>query len=214
MKIVLVETESSGNIGSVARIMKNFAHNELFLLNPKCLVNEDSKKMACNAQELLENAKIISELKEAGADYFIGTSALKGGEYNIPRNLSDINHVKINNQTALVLGSESQGLSTELLEQMDVLIRIPASENYPTLNISHALAIILYELFEKEESKEKLASIKEKELLQELFFERMNKEGMNEHEQETAKKAFKKLLGRAAITKREIQSLFGSFRRI
>lgn len=214
MKVILVETEGSGNIGSVCRIMKNFGHKELFLLNPKCEINEETRKMACNAQDLLNNTKIISSLKESGADYFIGTSALEGGEYNIPRNPTELKKVTINKQTTLVLGSESQGLSKEILEEMDVLVRIPASKNYSTMNISHALAILLYELFEKEENEEKLASLKEKDLLTKLFLKRMNTDGMTNYEKETAKKAFKKMLGRAAITKREINSLFGSFKRL
>ena len=214
MKVILVETESSGNVGSVARIMKNFNHDELFLLNPKCKINEETKQMACNAQEILKNAEIINQLKESKADYFIGTSALEGSEYNIPRNLTKLEEVKTNNQTAIVLGSESQGLSTEMLKQMDITIKISASKEYPTLNISHALAIILYELFDKEDKEKKLATMEQKEMLTTLFYERMNKEGMTEKEKETAKLTFKKLLGRAAITKREIQALFGSFKRI
>ncbi len=214
MKIILIEPEGSGNIGSIARIMKNFCHEELFLMNPKCLINEESRKMACNAQEILENAEIISSLEQSGADFFIGTSALEGGEYNIPRNLSGIKEIKPNDQTALVLGSESQGLSNSMIKKMDVMVRIPANPDYPTLNISHALAIILYEMHDKEENMEKLASLEEKNMLIKLFYERMNKEGMTEKEKETAQLAFKKLLGRSAITKREIQALFGSFKRI
>lgn len=214
MKIVLVETESSGNIGSVCRIMKNFGYKKLYLLNPQCDIDEESRKMACNAQDILHKAKIITNLNEVKAKTFIGTSALKGGEYNILRNYTPIKDIRMHKDAAIVFGSESQGLSTELLELMDFMTTIPTNPKYPTLNISHALGIILYEIQDQIVQKTNLASKEQKNRLTELFLSSMNQKDMNEHEIRTARLAFSKLISRAEITNREIQALFGSFRRI
>src|SRR3989338_2234783 len=84
--IILVEPETEGNIGAVARVMKNFDFEELILINPKANhLGREALDRATHAKDILKKAKVkdFSYLKKF--DYLIGTTAMLGSDYNIPR---------------------------------------------------------------------------------------------------------------------------------
>ena len=85
ISVVLIEPETSGNLGAIARIMANFDFKELILINPKCKIDEDARNRAKHAQTILDKAKIkeFDYLKKF--DYKIATTAKLGTDYNIPR---------------------------------------------------------------------------------------------------------------------------------
>ena len=152
--VVLMEPEHPANIGAVARIMKNFGFKKLVLVNPKCNINEDSHNLAKNAQDVLNNAKIANSIE--GFDYVIGTTAIIGNDYNIPRTplspkelAEKLSQVK-EKQIALLFGRESAGLSNEEIKDCDFIVNIPSANDYTTLNLSHAVGVLLYEIFIKE----------------------------------------------------------------
>jgi tRNA C32,U32 (ribose-2'-O)-methylase TrmJ len=75
MKIALFETITPGNIGAVARVMKNFGYKELLLINPKCNhLSEDAFQRACHAKDILESARVISE-QELFKKFVVGTTS-------------------------------------------------------------------------------------------------------------------------------------------
>ena len=153
LKIVLVEPAGTINVGSVARLCENFNINELRLVSPKCdYLAKESKKMAVRGIKILEEAKIYKDLNSALSDCsrIIATCGRK--EHGaIPLNsnknaLSWSLKSEREETIALVFGREDRGLSNEELLKANKVISLNTSDNYPSLNLSHAVAIVLHQL--------------------------------------------------------------------
>jgi tRNA/rRNA methyltransferase/tRNA (cytidine32/uridine32-2'-O)-methyltransferase len=153
IKIVLVETSHPGNIGGVARAMKNMAMNQLRLVNPKIFPSAEATSRASGADDLLAKAGIYPTLQEAIADcqLVIGASArsrtISWPEIN-PRE-SAAKCLAQNTQTniALVFGRENSGLTNQELDLCQYLLKIPCTPDYSSLNIAAAVQVVCYELF-------------------------------------------------------------------
>ncbi len=222
--IILVQPENSGNIGAIARVMKNFGFSKLILVSPKADINEECFQRAKHAKEIVLKAKKhdISRLNELlkKFDIVIGTTGRIGTDYNLTRSFLDIDEASIliskYKKPAILFGREGKGLSNEELKMCDAVVNIPNTKD-SVMNISHAAAVILYELSRKSKFKENfnLASRKEKEKLLELINEKLEKtEFETKEKRETQKILWKRILGKTTITTREIQSMFGFFRKI
>ena len=154
ISIVLIEPETAGNIGFIARAMKNFGLKDLVLINPKCKLDEDAIRFSKHSKNIIKKAKIKNKSYLKTYDYLIGTTAKLGTGYNIPRTplspiqlaekLSKIKKSKI----ALLFGRESLGLTNKEIELCDFIVSIPTSPKYTTMNISHAASILFYEIFQ------------------------------------------------------------------
>ena len=154
IRIVLVEPQSSGNIGSVCRVMMNMGITDLALINPHDRHDwEEARRLSCHADELLGARKIFQTLEEAIADCTVvaGTSARTGmyrDHAGLPRELAPtILDSAAHHKTALVFGREDTGLTNEELALCTHIINIPSSEIYQSLNLSHAVMVCCYELF-------------------------------------------------------------------
>ncbi|MCK9151238.1 TrmJ/YjtD family RNA methyltransferase [Methanobacterium alcaliphilum] len=226
ISVVFVEPESPGNIGFLARAMKNFGISNLILINP-CNLEKEAYYQASHARDVVSNCQIyksIAEfLSENPVDFLVGTTGTPGGSYNLaripikPMELGEsLNN--INGKIALLLGREGNGLSNDELALCDITVSIPTDKNYPIMNISHAAAIIFYEIFKNRhqfnlEGIEE-ASLVEKEYLIKDMSEIVSKINLPPHKQKTALKSFKNILGRAFVTGREAHTLKGVLRRI
>jgi len=219
--VVLIEPETLGNTGAVARVMKNFGFKRLVLINPKCdHQEEDALKRAKHAGELLKKARVLNELPEY--DYIIGTTSKQCSDYNIPR--SPITPVQLGERmsrirgkkTAILFGRESSGLSNTEIGKCDFVVTIPSDKKYPAINISHAAAIILYELSEgKGRTGIAMAGKKEKdELMKSVRLRLDSMQFPTLEKKETQKKLWKRIIGKSMLTKREAFALFGFFRRL
>lgn len=223
--VVFVEPESPGNIGFLARTMKNFGFKDLVLINP-CELKNEAYYQAMHAKELIWNHKSYNSLEEfiesENIDFTVGTTRMAGGSYNVsriavtPENLAE--SLNVNAKTAIVFGREGNGLSNKEVSLCDIIVTIPTDEDYPVLNISHAAAIILYELFKKEKKypREELeaATKAEKELLIEEMENLIKYTGYPPHKMKTSSTVFKRIVGRAFIAGREAHTLIGTLRRI
>ena len=167
--IVLIQPEHAGNIGSIARVMKNFNFRNLVIFNPKeesnKILSHETQGFAMHGSDILLKSEIIPinnqinhilELKKylKKFDLIIATTA-KGKRYTnikrlaiFPKDLS-IPYSKKPLNIAILFGKESRGLTNEEIKLADIILRIPTGNEYPALNLSHACAIILYELFKK-----------------------------------------------------------------
>ncbi len=221
MDIIAQEFKTAGNIGALARAMKNFGFTNLKLLNPKAdHLSKESIDRSTHAKDLLEKAEIISELNY---DTIIGTTSILGSDYNLRRNsLTPEEFAKLNLEgtSCLIIGREGDGLTNEELDECDILVTIPSSLDCKALNVSHAAAVILYEIF-KHSNKEKLgdkttyASREEKDKLMELLQEKIKKMAfINEYKEQTQILVWKKLIGKSNLTKREAMALFGFLKKI
>ena len=126
ISIILIEPEKSGNVGAVARAMKNFGLSNLVLINPKCKPkSKEARNRAKHAQEVLMNAKIkgFGFLKKL--DYLVATTAQLGTDYNIPRSAitADTLAEKLNEidsdglEIGILIGRESIGLTNKEILQ-------------------------------------------------------------------------------------------------
>jgi len=227
ISIILVEPEWASNVGAVARVMGNFDFKELVLVNPRCSVKElDAVKRAKHAVSILKKSKIVNWKDLGMFDYLIATTSKLGSDYNIPRlpispeqlssKLSKIDLKK--KKIGLVFGREGEGLHNDEIKKCDMIVTIDSSLKYPVLNLSHAVNIVLYELFKKLGNKREefdLISGKEKNKLIGLINSVVDKLNFQTPDKKkNMKMLWKKLLGKSFLTKREAFGLFGFFRKV
>ncbi len=201
--------------------MANFDFNNLYLINP-CKLDEECYTRAMHAVNIIDDAKIFSSFKEAikDIDYLIATSSIESiNDKRHLRNailLEDISEklFEMKGKIGLVFGREDYGLFNEEIAACDVMIRIPTSDIYPSLNLSHAVAIVLYSLYIKKNIKQKdrreLNGI-EKEKLFSFFSEILKEINYPEHKVENTEIMFKRIMGRALPSKWEYHTLMGVF---
>jgi len=153
ISVVLVEPRMPGNVGSTARAMRNFGLSRLVLVNPVDIRSPEARRMAYGAEDLLEGARTVGSLMEAisGATLVVGTTHRRGrGREPIygPRHVVErIISVAREGEVAILFGREDRGLTNEEIKLCDMVVSIPTACNYPSLNLSHAVMVIAYELF-------------------------------------------------------------------
>ncbi|MGB9928228.1 MAG: RNA methyltransferase [Methanosarcina sp.] len=221
IRIVLVEPLYQGNIGSVARAMKNFGCTDLVLVNP-CELEGQARAMASHARDVLEGAKIVASLEEAvkGANLRIGTTgvgSLKTGEHiRLPLYTPEELKEKLKDcsgTVAILFGREDSGFRNDELKSFDMLITIPTSDVYPIMNLSHAVAVTLYELSELEGGNSPLADGFDLELLYEHLEEFLEEIEYPAHKKDKTFLMLRRIFGRAGLTPREVQTLRGLIRK-
>ena len=152
IKVVLVGTTHPGNIGASARAMKNMGLLNLALVTPKEFPSDAATYRSKAAKDVLENAQVFENLKDAVADceLVIGTSArdrkVPWPVLNPKESAEEVAKSTQHHQIAIVFGREDRGLSNNELLFAHKILNIKTSQNYPSLNLSHAVSIILYEL--------------------------------------------------------------------
>ena len=152
IRIILVNTTHPGNIGGVARAMKNMGLSQLYLVSPKDYPSEQAQWRASNAADVLAAAQVVPSLEEAIADcgLVIGTSAR---ERRIPwplftprecaqRSMAE----SAQHPVAIVFGREDRGLTNEELHLCHYHVHIPTNPEYSSLNLAAAVQVIAYEL--------------------------------------------------------------------
>lgn len=152
-KVVLVETSHPGNIGAVARAMKNMGMDRLRLVAPKSFPHADATARASGADDVLRSAALYDSLPEAVADcqIVLGASA-RDRTISWPsvtvRECAE-NWVGRGEQQniALVFGRENSGLKNHELDLCHYLLRIPCNPDYSSLNLAAAVQVVCYELF-------------------------------------------------------------------
>ena len=154
LKIILIEPSGPINVGSVARLCANFEVNELRIVSPQCdIFSIESKKMALKGKKYLDNCKIFSSLEQAisDCDLVIASSGRidlgKDSSFESPENIAKwiLSFDQVDN-IAILFGREDRGLSNSELLFAQKTFNIKTSEKYPSLNLSHAVSVILYEL--------------------------------------------------------------------
>jgi len=153
IKIILVETSHPGNIGAVARAMKNMNISNLWLVSPKIFPSAEATSRASGADDILARATVCSSLQEAIADcnMVIGASArcrtISWPEMT-PRECAEkIAITEPGNKVAIIFGRENSGLKNHELDLCHFLLRIPCNSEYSSLNIAAAVQVVCYELF-------------------------------------------------------------------
>jgi len=148
----LVETSHPGNIGAVARAMKNMCMTELYLVSPKIFPSAEATSRASGADNLLASAVVCETLQEAIADceIVIGASA-RSRSISVPE-LSPrecAEHLAVetkDKKVAILFGRENSGLKNHELDLCQYLLSIPSNSEYSSLNIAAAVQVVCYEM--------------------------------------------------------------------
>lgn len=222
VRIVLVEPKNEGNVGAVARAMKNFDASELVLIRP-CALGDEARKRAMHGLDVLEAAKTAASFEAAvkDCDLLVGTSGIDTESEKrfarialTPRQMAE-RVAPMKGTLAIAFGREDFGLSEEEITRCDLLVKIPASETYPILNLSHAAAILLYEAHAARGSARahREASGMEKEKLHAALAALLEATDYPPHKRARTRVMFRRLVGRAVPSKWEFHALMGVFQR-
>ena len=211
-------------MGAVARVMANFRIDDLALVNG-CEINNDGYARSKSGRPILENLKRFETMEKAlsDCDIAIGTSGIKpkGDKrwFRAPESVKKINEIIEGRENpALVFGRENYGLYKDELALCEATVTIPTNPDFPILNLSHAVGIILYEIRRKEKIK---GLIRRKSVSQEEF-ERLVKRIMNMLEDSSypkrklarSKTTLRRLISRGNPDEGEYENLMGIFKAI
>lgn len=149
---ILVEPREPGNIGASARAIKNMGFRNLCLVKPPPEMSEEGRWFARNAQDVLDSAVVYKSVEESVRDkaVVVGTSRREGKRrgviFPVEQGTARICNVAANNKVAILFGREAEGLNNDEVDQCGFLLKIQTSAIQPSLNLSHAVLIIAYEL--------------------------------------------------------------------
>lgn len=218
VQVVLVEPKNEGNVGAVARAMKNFGAEDLVLVRP-CPLGKEARKRAMHGNDILEAVRIVDSFSEAvrGTDLLVGTSGIDTRSEKhfarisvTPRDVAE-RVAPLDGTVTVAFGREDFGLLEEEIAECDLLATIPAAAEYPILNLSHAATIVLYELFAARAARRprREASGFEKEKLHEAFAALLKATDYPPHKRARTKVMFRRLMGRSVPSKWEFHALMG-----
>ncbi len=228
ISVVLVEPETAGNVGSVARAMKNFGLRNLVLVNPQCNhLDLDAFSRAKHAGAILKKAVVMKGFGELKAfDTLVATTAALGTDYNVarlplsPEQLAEKLKGCGRRKVAVVFGREGTGLRNSEVMKCDFVVSIPSSVRYRALNISHAAAIIFYELSKASRMKKvgdnyAPATSKETGIIMGLIEGFIGRMPFHfESQRTTQRKIWRRLIGKAMLSRREAFAVIGFLKNI
>jgi tRNA/rRNA methyltransferase len=229
IRVVLVRPKGSGNIGSVARAMKNTGLKDLTLVGGGRTETYWARAMAVHAEDILRHAQRFNTIREAVADcgLVVGTTCRSGlyrSHCELPRDVASAVVAAVQGNggkpAALLFGPEDHGLSNVDLKHCQRLIMIPSHPEYASLNIAQAVMVCLYEIY--------LASLDEVEgeIIErataesvEALFDRLKKTlldigFLDPQNPEHILLGLRRILGRAGLEKRDVRILSGLFRQV
>jgi tRNA (cytidine32/uridine32-2'-O)-methyltransferase len=227
--IAVVDASEPGNVGTIARSMKNFGLSDLLLVDPPELDPEgEAYGFAGHAREdVLPNAAelsfddLVSNYHTVACTAITNEDPTKHVRYpaKTPRDLVD-SLADVEADTAIVFGRERVGLTNDELSRVDEICSIPASEEYPVLNLGQAATIVCYELrtlsvaeTQHPDEIHERASERQLEGLHEQFGDYLDAIEHPENKRPKARRMFQRLLGRAHPTGREASTLRGILRK-
>jgi len=229
VRFVLVEPQGAGNLGSTARALKNLGFFRLVLVRPTAdPTGREARMMAVDAADLLAGAVRSENLDEAcrGAKVVVGLTARTGKQRSphlrLDELVADLRKVGLGEEIAVLFGREDRGLTDRELDACTHLAFLPSSPAYPSFNVAQAVLLVAYEL--------RMASLREGKATpaSASMAEHASREALYLHlEQaltvigflqpepaEVIMRQFRRLLGRARMTEREVKLLRGVARQV
>ncbi len=226
IRIVLVEPKGSGNIGSVARAMKNMGVKDLAIVGGARTKSYWARAMAVHAKQILKEARRFSTLREAISDcnLVVGTTCRSGlyRSHSVPprevaRKIVTATH---SGKAGIIFGPEDHGLSNRDLKYCQLLMTIPTHPDYPSLNIAQAVMVCLYEIFlaaEKRLPRERISRAPAESV--ERLFDKMKRSllkigFLDSENPDHILLALRRILGRAGLEEKDVRVLTGLFSQI
>ncbi len=223
INVILVRPKFSGNIGAVARVMSNFGFKNLILVNPT-EIDQEARNRAKHANDILSKAEVLDEIETAldRSLINIGTTGIvntrQTGHVRNPltpdqlfEKIGDIT----DNSLGLVFGREDTGLLDDELKHLDMLLSIPTCREYPVMNLSHAVALVLWEFYRRNKIPKKfIPGLKdttgvEREKLIETFIELMELINYPPQRREKTAVLWRRMMGRSVPTNWEYHTIMG-----
>ena len=229
VSIAVVDAETPGNVGTIARAMKNFGLSELLLVDaPELDPEGEAYGFAGRAREdILPNATRTTFEELVESYYTVGCTAITNEDATshvrypalTAADLPD--HLRgVDTDVAVVFGRERVGLTNDELARLDAVCSVPASADYPSMNLGQAATVVCYELraltlteTQHPETLHERADPAELERLHDQFEAYVDAIEHPEPKRGKAGRLFRRLLGRAHPTPREARTLTGLFRR-
>lgn len=233
IRIVLVETSHPGNIGAIARAMKNMGLSELFLVNPKEYPSQVASARASSASDVLDQAQVVNSLDEAlvGCKIAFGASA-RLRKVSWPKlDVRETAELAIKTVTeelaqetrvAMVFGREDSGLSNAEMDKCHYLSHIPSNPTYSSLNISQAVQVFAYEclmatdlksVHQKQGYRHKLASSDQLEGFYDHLFDALQDIGfLDPSKNARFMRRMRRLFNRSQLDVKEVDILRGILR--
>jgi TrmH family RNA methyltransferase len=200
--IVLISPLYEGNVGFAARVMKNFGFFRLVLIDP-CPMGDEARARAAHAVDVLDGAEVCTmEDIFARSNIVVATTGSVSKSvctpmrmpFFTPKELRErIRH--LDGRISILFGRENWGLSNEEVKRSDIICTIPTAQEYPILNLSHAVGVICYELSSRHIDG---------------FLDAI---GHPSFKRENTMIMIRRILGRANLTVREASTLHGLLRR-
>jgi TrmH family RNA methyltransferase len=222
IRIVLLNPQEEGNIGATARAMRNFGFDELYIVDPLCVLGGVARAFASHGINVLENARIVKTYREAiqGCDIVVGTTGKKGGHKTAKRKAITPQQLRenlCNGKTALVFGNEASGIPNKIIEKTDFVVRIPTSPDYPILNLAQSVVILLYELAKKDFEKTvkaKPISRKMRAQLDRFTNEIVDKVYEQDHQKKFMTDTLNRIYGKSMLSEQEGRRIISFYRKI
>ena len=226
IRVVLVEPQHAGNIGGVARAMKNMALSRLVLVSPADHLAMEARMMAMHGFDILQRAQVVATLSQAVADagYVVGTTRRVGKSrqaHQTSRSIAPlILELSASNPVALVFGREDSGLNNDELERCHEVVSIPAHPTFGSLNLAQAVLLVCYELYVTTAGQplatvHRLATVAELERLYDRMREVLRRIGfLHGSDPERMMGYFRRFFARHGLKSRDVKIFLGVFRQI
>lgn len=220
LRVVLVEPMYEGNVGATARVCANFGVDDLVIVEGPELTDR-AKMMAVHAKELLERARRVDTLEQAleKTHYSVGFTAETATRAQdhlrdalaLPDAAQRVHAME--GTAALVFGREDDGIELPELEILDAVTTIPVHPGYPSMNLSHAVAVGLYEMAGRGRLdptfRPEAASRHEMKVLFDTFEHMMIESGFRDHKIKHAMTCIRRVFGRTRVSTWEYHRLMG-----
>ncbi len=228
ISIVLVRPSVPGNIGSVARAMKNMGLSRLKLVSPADPLGPESRMMAVSAFDVVERSTIYDSVEDALAEEQVvaGTTSFRGRKertrIEAPRGIAGrLLEAAKSQRVAVLFGPERSGLNEAELALCQHLLSIPAAPEFPTLNLAQAVLIVCYEFYTRAQDAASEAGIPSLAAQEELS-------GMYDHLERTLvnigflstsnpghiMRSIRRILSKSEMTSRDVRILRGIARQM
>jgi tRNA/rRNA methyltransferase len=229
ISLLFYQTENPDNLGSIARVAANFDFEDIYLVDPKCKVTEKSRWLAKHGLPTLEKMQIVKEDILEQFDFIVATQGKNSTGYNLVRSpiipselvvrLKEIDLKKT--KVGILFGPEGEGLDKPMLSKANIVVAIPTSRSNPSMNLSHSVAVILYEISQLtgRQNKITLPYRPMNRIEHEILLKMVDKtlDGMrwrNPKMKETQKLMWRRMIGRSFLTKREAYALMGYLKHV
>lgn len=222
VRVILVEPQTPGNIGSTARAMKTMGIEELVLVRPAPFRDSDeARNFAHGALDVFENARVCESVEEAAADLhlLVGTTnrrriAVLPDMVTVREAAQEVAQMSQAHRAGILFGREDRGLSTADLTRCQVVATIPVAEGMPSLNLSHAVQVFTYEIFQASlgsmaRRTADLAAISEQEALIQRLLQLLLSVGFTpfRDDPQSYAQTLRRVFGRAGMERRDVRAL-------